>query len=353
MKFKKDNLVIYVSFAIFAILALFLMVQGNPKNMGVCTACFIRDTAGAFGLHSAAPVQYFRPEVFGFIIGAFIIAMVKKEYKSSGTSNYTTNFVLGFIMMIGSLIFLGCPLRMALRLGAGDLNALVGLFGFISGVGVGSIFVKKGYGLSKKVESASSEKYGTIIIVVAITLIAMLVPTVFFASTEGPGSMHAPFAISLIVAIIIGALAYYSKICFSGAFKNLFLFKDYSYLIGFVVFIIVLVIGNIAIDNFNLSFENQPVAHTNSFYNFGGLFLVGLASVLAVGCPLRQCVKAGSGNTDAFMVILGLFIGAAFAHNFNAASSPAGVGENGPIAFWVSLVILFIIGFVNIKKKEN
>ncbi|MFV0439773.1 MAG: YedE family putative selenium transporter [Lachnospirales bacterium] len=353
MSIKKENLQIYIGFIIFAILALFLMIQGNPANMGICTACFIRDIAGALGLHSAGKVQYFRPEVFGFIIGAFVLAMVKKDYKSSGTSNYATNFILGFIMMIGSLIFLGCPLRMTLRMGAGDLNAYVGFFGFVGGIGVGSLFVKKGYSLSKKVETAPSEKYAGISIIIALTLIALVSPTSFLASTEGPGSMHAPFLVSLIVAIIVGVIAYQTKICFSGTFKNLFLFKDYTYIIGYVLFLIVLIIGNMMIGNFHLSFADQPVAHTDTFFNFGGLFLVGFSAVLAVGCPLRQCIKAGSGNTDAFMVLLGLLIGAAAAHNFSTASSGSGVGANGPIAFWISLAVLFVIAFLNLKKKES
>ena len=32
--------------------------MGNPKNMAICIACFIRDTAGAMKLHQAAAVQY-------------------------------------------------------------------------------------------------------------------------------------------------------------------------------------------------------------------------------------------------------------------------------------------------------
>ena len=38
-------------------------------------------------------------------------------------------FVLGVIIMIGALVFLGCPLRMVLRMSAGDLNAWVALIG--------------------------------------------------------------------------------------------------------------------------------------------------------------------------------------------------------------------------------
>lgn len=33
--------------------ALLLTAAGNPANMGFCIACFIRDIAGGFGLHSA------------------------------------------------------------------------------------------------------------------------------------------------------------------------------------------------------------------------------------------------------------------------------------------------------------
>ena len=35
-----------------------LGVFGNPANMAFCIACFIRDTAGALGLHRAEAVQY-------------------------------------------------------------------------------------------------------------------------------------------------------------------------------------------------------------------------------------------------------------------------------------------------------
>lgn len=46
-------------------------------------------------------------------------------------------------MMIGALVFLGCPLRMVLRMSAGDLNAYVALIGFAGGVATGSCFLKK------------------------------------------------------------------------------------------------------------------------------------------------------------------------------------------------------------------
>ena len=44
--------------ALIGIAACVLSLMGNPVNMGVCVACFIRDIAGAIGLHRAGVVQY-------------------------------------------------------------------------------------------------------------------------------------------------------------------------------------------------------------------------------------------------------------------------------------------------------
>ena len=63
--------------------ALILTAMGNPANMGFCIACFLRDTAGACGLHSAAKVQYVRPEIIGLVLGAFFMSVAGKEFKAA------------------------------------------------------------------------------------------------------------------------------------------------------------------------------------------------------------------------------------------------------------------------------
>ena len=52
------------------IVAACLAALGNPANMAFCIACFIRDTAGAMGLHQAEVVQYARPEIIGLVLGS-------------------------------------------------------------------------------------------------------------------------------------------------------------------------------------------------------------------------------------------------------------------------------------------
>ena len=109
-----------VAGALVGVLAALLAYFGNPANMAICIACFVRDTAGALKLHSAAPVQYFRPEIVGFAVGAFAISLATNEYKATAGSSPMIRFVLGAIMVIGALVFLGCPLRMVLRMAAGS-----------------------------------------------------------------------------------------------------------------------------------------------------------------------------------------------------------------------------------------
>lgn len=139
--------------AVIGLLVMLLAIYGNPANMAICVACFIRDTAGALKLHTAAPVQYFRPEVVGFVCGSFLMALLTKEYKSTAGSSPMVRFILGAAMMIGALVFLGCPLRMVLRMSAGDLNAWVALIGFAGGVATGSFFLKKGFSLGRAYEA--------------------------------------------------------------------------------------------------------------------------------------------------------------------------------------------------------
>ena len=149
MKFFDKTWKLALSGAVAGLLVALLAIYGNPANMAICVACFIRDSAGALKLHTAAPVQYFRPEIVGFVCGSFLLALLTKEYKSTAGSSPMVRFILGAAMMIGALVFLGCPLRMVLRMSAGDLNAWVALIGFAGGVATGSFFLKKGFSLGR------------------------------------------------------------------------------------------------------------------------------------------------------------------------------------------------------------
>ena len=122
---KKENIIVISAGAAVSLAAIALTLLGNPANMGFCIACFLRDIAGACGLHNAAKVQYVRPEIIGLVLGAFAMSLATREFRARAGSAPAVRFVLGGFVMIGALAFLGCQLRMVLRLGGGDLNALV------------------------------------------------------------------------------------------------------------------------------------------------------------------------------------------------------------------------------------
>jgi len=338
-----------------AAISITLVLCGNPGNMGFCIACFLRDTAGAVGLHRAAPVQYVRPEIIGIILGAFILSLVKKEFKPKGGSAPLTRFILGFALMIGALIFLGCPLRMALRIAGGDLNAVVGLFGFAGGIFGGIFFLNKGYSLKRTYDVSKTDGLLTPISTLILLGILLIVPSILIFSTEGPGSMHAPVVVALIAGLIMGAVGFFSRLCFVAGIRDSVLFKSFSMLGSFIALIAAGIVGNLIFGSFNLGFEGQPIAHTNGLWNFLGMTLVGFCSILLGGCPFRQLVLAGGGNSDSAVTVLGMIAGSAIAHNFGMASSAAGVTENGIIGFViVSVVVLFIAIFNTfVRKKES
>ena len=65
MNLTSSKKTLLLSGVALGILACILAYFGNPKNMAICVACFIRDSAGAMKLHTAAVVQYFRPVLPG------------------------------------------------------------------------------------------------------------------------------------------------------------------------------------------------------------------------------------------------------------------------------------------------
>ena len=371
---KNEKLAIALAGLAIGVIAVLLVLFGNPKNMGYCIACFLRDTAGGLKLHTAAVVQYVRPEIIGLVLGSFIMALLKKEWAPKGGSAPFTRFILGFFVMIGCLAFLGCPFRMTLRLAGGDLNALVGLGGFVAGILAGVFFLNKGYSLKRTYKQPKLEGAVAPIIQVVLLVVLVALPTLLVFSEKGPGSMHAPIYISLIAGLVVGALAQRTRMCMVGGIRDVILFKETKLLAGFVALFVAALAGNLILNAtqgggfFKLGFIGdtwvQPVAHTDHVWNFLGMALVGYGCTLLGGCPLRQLILTGEGNTDSAITVTGLVVGAAFCHNFGLAGAggsvtdgvvaAGGVGTNGRVMVVVGLVVCTIIACINtFCKKEK
>jgi len=337
------------------VLAPLLVKAGNPGNMGICVACFSRDIAGALGLHRAAVVQYIRPEIIGIVLGALVAALIFREFKPRTGSAPVLRFLLGMFALIGALVFLGCPWRAYLRLGGGDWNAILGIAGLVTGVSIGTVFLRMGYSLGRNRPAPAALGWLMPLLMIGLLVLLLLEPElgrdadgnptgpIFFSDT-GPGSQHAALALALLVGLGIGVLAQRSRFCTIAGLRDFVLMRDTHLLSGIIALIAAAFVANAALGQFQAGFEGQPVAHTEHLWNFAGMMLAGLAFTLAGGCPGRQLILSGEGDGDATAFALGMIFGAGSAHTFTLASSPAGHGVYGPAAVIFGLVVCVLIG---------
>ena len=361
---KKINWFVVLAGGAVGLAAVLLTFLGNPANMGFCIACFLRDIVGACGMHGAAVVQYVRPEIVGLVLGAFLMSVATREFRAKAGSSPAVRFVLGAVVMIGALVFLGCPLRMVLRLAGGDLNALTATVGFAVGIFIGTRFLNLGFSLKRAYDAPKAEGAVLPAVFTGLFLLFLLVPSVFKFSETGPGSKHAPVLLALAIALAVGALAQKGRLCMAGGIRDSIMFRDFKLLYGFVAIFAVALVGNLATGSFKLGFESQPVAHSAHVWNFLGMVIVGWGSVLLGGCPLRQLILAGSGNGDCAVTVFGMMTGAAIAHNFGLAGAADSVNEagayivggiktNGQVAVFICLAILLVLSVIHLPKKSK
>ena len=360
--FASGTGIIIVGLAI-GCLAATLQKLGNPANMGVCVACFTRDIAGALGLHRAGIVQYLRPEIPAFCLGAFIAALAFREFRPRTGSSPVVRFVLGMFAMIGALIFLGCPWRAMLRLAGGDWNAILGILGLIAGIGVGVAFLRGGFSLGRSYPARTVAGLAMPFVMLVLLLLAIFYPqfgeegkAALFRSAKGPGAMSASLTMSILFGLVIGFLAQRTRFCTVGGFRDLILMRDFHLLSGVVAFLIAAFVMNLIYGQFEPGFTRgtspageiikQPAAHTVHWLNFAGMVLAGLSFTLAGGCPGRQVFLSGEGDGDAGVFVLGMLTGAAVAHNFlMVGSQPV-----APHIVVIGLVVVCIIGIMGREK---
>jgi len=256
-------------------------------------------------------------------------------------------------VMIGALVFLGCPVRAVLRLSGGDLNGLTALAGIVAGVLVGIFFLRHGFNLGRSNKTYAFAGWVMPMLMVGLLLLAIFTPWFIegFESQSGPGSIHAALAVSLIVGLVVGLLAQRSRMCFVGGWRDLFLIKDFHLFSGIAAFFAAAFVTNLFLGNIDWGFVEQPVSHDDHLWNFLSMSLVGLGATLLGGCPLRQLILSGEGDTDAAATIIGLIVGAAIAHNFVLSSSSNGVSDWGPFAVVAGLAFCLATGWF-MREKE-
>ncbi|MCL2615646.1 MAG: hypothetical protein FWD30_02480, partial [Dehalococcoidia bacterium] len=201
-------------------------------------------------------------------------------------------------------------------------------------------------------------------------------------SDSGPGSQHDNPWLGLGLGVIVGFIVQRIRFCSIGCWRDMFLVKNFHLFSGVAAFLIGVIAANYIVGNFgeaglfgwnwvstnhgdiayHWGFTNQPIAlpyadadggiiWSQYIWSFLSFSLVGLAATLMGGCPLRNTILAGEGDTDAGISLLGYIAGGAIAMNFFLASGTGGMGKYGSWGVVVCLVICLAIGFI-MREKE-
>lgn len=345
--------------AVIGVGSVLLSYFGNPANTGLCISCFMENVAGALGLHDNVRMQYLRPEIIGIVLGAFGWAVYRKEFFSSGGSSPLLRFVIGILLMIGCSVFIGCPVKMVLRVAAGDFAAMVGFAGLVVGLYIGLEFIEHGFQLGKP--SRDQRASGLIIpgLMVFLLLLAIAKPVFLAISSKGGGSQAAPFWLALGVGLLIGGWAQHTQFCITGGVARLFLWgprevlncpRSTGLLTSIGSFFLFALVANLLSGQFSLGLHGQPSSNESYGWMFMGMVLVGFGSVLIRGCPLRQLVAAGQGDNDAGVTVLGMLVGAAMVQNWGLGGTSAGTPPAAQIAVLAGLALLFAVCLLNRRR---
>lgn len=136
-----------------AVLAQVLFRIQPPEAYGICTVCHARDLLNwlsklifSFELDSAkATLVLPLLTTIGIFIGSFISSKLNKEYRFIKTENLIKMFFMGVLVSNFGLLIISCPTRLVLRFAFGDPFAVIAIIGLLGGIGVGVIFLKKGF----------------------------------------------------------------------------------------------------------------------------------------------------------------------------------------------------------------
>jgi Sulphur transport len=113
-----------------------------PAAYGLCSACHGRDLADWILNHvegkklfvTAAGTGWPLLTVVGLVIGSFVAARRNGEFGSINIGGNVRQFAFGSVVMGAALFVGGCPTRIIIRTGYGDLAGLLALGGVAAGI---------------------------------------------------------------------------------------------------------------------------------------------------------------------------------------------------------------------------
>ncbi len=344
---------VMVAGGLLGLFGVWLAVLGNPENSGICVSCFLENSAGALGLHDNARMQYLRPELIGFVLGSSLSALGFREFSSRGGSAPLPRLLSGVFLIVGCAVFIGCPIKLFLRVTAGDWTSLPGLFGLVVGVWLGLKALAAGVHLGSAKKERGGSGFWTPLLFLLLLGFLLLRPGFILFSDRGSAAEAAPVMIALGIGLLLGALAQRTRFCITGGLRDLLVMGLRAQLFwGFLIFILIAFTGSLVSGGFNPGFYGQPGAHLDMLWSFLGMLLVGSISVLIGGCPFRQLIKAGEGDADAGLVVVGMFLGAGLVQSWQLAGTAAGVPLYGKVAVIAGLAF-FLLNLLLFRERET
>jgi hypothetical protein len=328
---------------LLGVLGVLLSVWGNPENSGICVSCFMENTAGALGLHDNTRLQYLRPELIGFVLGALVLSIISREFHSRGGSAPLQRVASGIFLMIGCGVFIGCPIKLFLRLAAGDLTSVAGVAGLVAGVWVGLRGLAGGVDLGPHARQRGGGGFLVPSLFVLLLIFLVARPSFVQFSQLGSAAEHPYWPVSLGAGLLLGGISQRSRFCITGSVRDTMLMGLRSYMIfGLAAFFIAALALNISAGRFHPGLYGQAGAHSDFIWSFLGMGLVGWISTVIGGCPFRQMVKAGEGDADAGLVVIGMLLGAALVQSWDMAATAAGVPFYGKVAVLAGFVFIMV-----------
>jgi uncharacterized protein len=228
---------------------------------------------------------------------------------------------------------------------------LLGFAGVAFGAFIGVLFMRRGFNLSRATKI--SQGAGWIMPAMMIGLLGLLIlqPAFINFSHVGFASNHAAWPIALGAALVVGFLAQRSRLCFAGAWRDIFLIKNTNLMTGVITAVLAALVLNMFLGQFKLGIGSEmPLSQDAYVANFFATTLVGLGATLLTGCPLRQLILSGEGDTDATVTVMGLFAGTAIMRNFDLTACSGKFPALGWAVIGVGLVSCLAIGFFMREK---
>ncbi|MCX7991025.1 MAG: YedE family putative selenium transporter [Proteobacteria bacterium] len=352
----KENLIFIFTALLIGLFGALLSVWGNPINTGICISCFMENFSGALRLHNNMLMQYIRPEMIFIVIGSFVSAVVRREFITRYSASIIHSFLGGIFMIIGSAVFIGCPIKMLLKLAGGDLNSLAGIIGTIFGVWLAVRLLREDIDTSLfKTVIKRNDRSSIIIPLSVIFLISLyfLKGELFAESVSGAGAEKSPVIYAISVGLIIGIFSQYSRFCVTGSIRNSIILRKTTGFMALLALVLSALIVNAIFERLKFGVIGQPGSHTEYLWSFISMTLVGYIAVIIDGCPFRQLVKMGEGDVNAFVCFLGMLIGGAFVQNFKILSDSSGPTLMGKIGVFSGILIFSFLSYNLILKNEK